>query len=180
SATDARRAARTRTPRARRRNAARSTPVRGRKSPIVPGTSSSSSSDGTPRCLLGSENRSKQSMTIIDRSADEDEREPDADKNRGVVQRLLALARRGPAHEPLAEQRRPLALEPCRSSVADEEAGDEQEAADAVEGDRDRPVHARLEEHAPEQADEQAERGERAEQHGEAARSAADEAELVS
>src|SRR5207237_10923652 len=76
----------------------------------------------------------------IGRDSDQDEEETDDDVERGLVQRLLALERRGPPHHARAEERRADAARPHGPAVADEEAGDQHERADEVEADRDRPV----------------------------------------
>src|SRR5437016_5179994 len=89
--------------------------------------------------------------------ADQDEGEPDRDVDGGFVDRLLALERRRPAHDPRAEERRARALRAYRPAVADEEAGDEQEGADEVEADGESPIDRA----AAEQSCEQRERRDR-------------------
>src|SRR5919198_6587528 len=82
---------------------------------------------------------SEESAPTIDRDPDQDERESERDEERGLVQGLLALERRRPAHDPRPEEHRPRSLRAYRPAVADEEAGDEHERADEVEPDREGP-----------------------------------------
>src|ERR687888_1339403 len=78
----------------------------------------------------------------IDRDPDQDERESERDEERGLVQGLLALERRRPAHDPRPEEHRPRpALRAHGPAVADEEARDEHERPHKIEADGDGTVH---------------------------------------
>src|SRR5207237_6713279 len=72
-------------------------------------------------------------------------------EERGLVEALLALERRRPAHDPRAEERRPGPLRAHRPAVADEEARDEHERPHKVEADGDGALHGAAAEKTGEQ-----------------------------